>query len=61
MFEGRCLFTSRALFFMCLQAKENCKKKEKALTRPIIFKAVEEMEDHHDQSVERSECNVHLG
>lgn len=26
MFEGRCVFTSRALFLMCLQAEENCKK-----------------------------------
>lgn len=26
MFEGRCLFISGALFFMCLKAKENCKK-----------------------------------
>lgn len=33
---------------------------EKTLTCPIIFKAVEEMEDHHDQRVQRNECNVHL-
>lgn len=31
------------------------------LTCPVIFKTVEEMEDHHDQSMERDECNVHLG
>lgn len=31
------------------------------LTCPVIFKAVEEMEDHHYQSMERDECNVHLG
>ena len=33
----------------------------KTLTCPIIFKAIEEMEDHHDQSMERDECNIHLG
>lgn len=31
------------------------------LTCPVIFKTVEEMEDHHNQSMERDECNVHLG
>lgn len=30
------------------------------LTRPVVFKTVEEMEDHHDQRVERDECNIHL-
>lgn len=30
------------------------------LTCPIIFKTVEEMEDHHGQRVEGEECNVHL-
>lgn len=37
------------------------KNQKKTLTCPIIFKAVEEMEDHHDQRVKRDECNVHLG
>lgn len=36
-----------------------CWRREGTALRPIIFKAVEEMEDHHDQRVERSECNVH--
>lgn len=30
------------------------------LTCPIIFKAVEKMEDHHGQRMEGGECNVHL-
>lgn len=37
------------------------KRPNPRLTCPVIFKAVEEMEDHHDQSVEGDECNVHLG
>lgn len=36
-------------------------RQKKTLTCPIIFKAVKEMEDHHDQCVKRDECNVHLG
>lgn len=38
----------------------NKEKRKKTLTGPIVFKAVEEMEDHHEQRVERNECNVHL-
>lgn len=30
------------------------------LTRPVVFKTVQEMEDYHDQRMERDECNVHL-
>lgn len=30
------------------------------LTCPVVFKTVQEMEDHHDQRMERDECNVHL-
>lgn len=30
------------------------------LTRPVVFKTVKEMEDHHDQRMEGDECNVHL-
>lgn len=30
------------------------------LTCPVVLKAVEEMQNHHDQSVKRDECNVHL-
>lgn len=40
---------------------EGKREKKKTLTCPIIFKAVEKMETHQDQSVERDECNVHLG
>lgn len=36
-----------------------CWRREGAALCPIIFKAVEEMEDHHDQRVQRNECNVH--
>lgn len=30
------------------------------LTCPIIFKAVQKMENHHEQGMQRDECNVHL-